>query len=77
MESENSLHELHNCGHTITAFGEMLRFSKILVANRGEIASRIIRTTKRMGIQSLVVCNPIDMNARYVQEVGSGILRLQ
>ena len=47
----------------------MLRFSKILVANRGEIASRIIRTTKRMGIQSLVVCNPVDMDANYVKEV--------
>ena len=47
----------------------MLRFSKILVANRGEIASRIIRTTKKMGIQSLVVCNPVDMDANYVKEV--------
>ena len=47
----------------------MHRFSKILIANRGEIASRIIRTTKDMGIKSLVVCNPLDTESNYVNEV--------
>ena len=47
----------------------MLRFSKVLIANRGEIASRIIRTTKQMGIKSLAICNDIDKNSRYVKEV--------
>ena len=47
----------------------MHRFSKILIGNRGEIASRIIRTTKQMGIKSLVVCNNVDLQSNYVHEV--------
>lgn len=49
----------------------MLRFSKVLVANRGEIASRIIRTTKNMGIKSIALCNDIDKNSSYIKEVSN------
>lgn len=41
-------------------------FNKILIANRGEIASRIIRTCKRMGIQTIAVYSEADQSAPYV-----------
>ena len=47
----------------------MLRLSKLLVANRGEIASRIIRTAKKLGIKTIAVCNDNDVHANYVSEV--------
>lgn len=42
-------------------------FKKILIANRGEIACRIIRTARAMGIQSVAVHSDIDRNAQHVQ----------
>ena len=41
-------------------------FNKILVANRGEIACRIIHTAKRLGIRSVAVYSDADINARHV-----------
>ncbi len=41
-------------------------FSKILIANRGEIALRIIRTAKRMGIRTVAVYSEADTNALHV-----------
>ncbi|MEH6942825.1 acetyl-CoA carboxylase biotin carboxylase subunit [Bacillus sp. JJ722] len=41
-------------------------FSKILISNRGEIASRIIRTCKRLGIQSVAVYSEADREAPFV-----------
>src|SRR5438034_10532817 len=42
-------------------------FSKILIANRGEIALRIIRACREMGIQSAVVYSTADKDAAYLQ----------
>src|SRR3954471_18744671 len=42
-------------------------FSKILIANRGEIALRIIRACREMGIQTAVVYSTADREAAYVQ----------
>lgn len=42
-------------------------FSKILIANRGEIAVRIIKTCKRMGVKTCVVFSDADRFARHVQ----------
>ena len=47
----------------------MLRLSKLFIANRGEIASRIIRTAKNLGIKTIAVCNPNDQSSKYIQEV--------
>ena len=42
-------------------------FNKILIANRGEIACRVIRTAARMGIQTVAVYSDADRNAMHVQ----------
>lgn len=42
-------------------------FDKILIANRGEIACRIIRTAKAMGIQTVAVYSDTDANAPHVE----------
>jgi len=41
-------------------------FSKILIANRGEIACRVIRTAQRMGISTVAVFSEADANAMHV-----------
>src|SRR5215211_5750091 len=41
-------------------------FSRILIANRGEIAVRIIRACREMGIESVAVYSDADARARHV-----------
>ena len=43
-------------------------FSRILIANRGEIAVRVIRTLRTMGIESVAVYSDADAGARHVAE---------
>jgi 3-methylcrotonyl-CoA carboxylase alpha subunit len=42
-------------------------FTKILIANRGEIACRIIKTARRMGIRTVAVYSEADAGARHVR----------
>ena len=42
-------------------------FKKILIANRGEIALRIIRTAKRMGLRTIAVYSDFDKQALHVK----------
>lgn len=44
-----------------------MSFSKILIANRGEIALRIIRTCEEMGIATVAVHSTVDRSALHVQ----------
>ncbi|KAA6456665.1 urea carboxylase [Acidobacteria bacterium AB60] len=48
-------------------------FKKILVANRGAIASRILRTAKAMGIASVAVYSDADRDARHVLEADEAV----
>lgn len=43
-------------------------FEKLLVANRGEIARRVIRTAKRLGIHTVAVCSDVDVEAPFARE---------
>jgi propionyl-CoA carboxylase alpha chain len=45
---------------------EKKMFTKILIANRGEIACRVIATAKRMGIATVAVYSEADRNSRHV-----------
>ena len=42
-------------------------FSKILIANRGEIACRVIKTANKMGIKTVAVYSDADREALHVQ----------
>ena len=42
-------------------------FNRILIANRGEIACRVIKTARRMGIESVAIYSDADANALHVQ----------
>lgn len=48
-------------------------FKKILIANRGEIASRIIRSCQELGLQTLAVYAPIDRGLPFVTEADQAI----
>lgn len=47
---------------------------KLLVANRGEIASRIIRTCKKMNIETVAVFSEADRDAKFVEEADESYL---
>jgi len=45
----------------------MTRFASLLVANRGEIALRIMRTARRMGLRTIAVYSEGDRDARHAR----------
>src|SRR5580693_8548070 len=49
-------------------------FKRILIANRGEIACRIIKTARRMGIATVAVYSEADRNALHVEMADDAVL---
>ncbi|QNL18927.1 acetyl/propionyl/methylcrotonyl-CoA carboxylase subunit alpha [Hyphobacterium sp. CCMP332] len=49
-------------------------FETLLIANRGEIARRVMRTAKRMGIRTVAVYSEADAEAPHVKEADAAVL---
>ena len=48
-------------------------FKKILIANRGEIACRVIKSARAMGIQTVAVYSDADAQALHVREADEAV----
>ncbi|XP_041646249.1 propionyl-CoA carboxylase alpha chain, mitochondrial [Cheilinus undulatus] len=56
-----------NVKYTTVSNSNEKTFDKILIANRGEIACRVIKTCKKMGIQTVAVHSDVDSSAVHVK----------
>ncbi len=53
--------------HTLSPLPRAVRFDSVLIANRGEIALRVMRTAKRMGLATIAVYSDADASALHVR----------
>ena len=59
-------HSRRSFGITNTTFPKT--FDKILIANRGEIARRVIKSCRKMGIKTVAVYSDADIHGMFVKE---------
>lgn len=57
----------------MTKLNEMQKFNRILIANRGEIACRVIKTARAMGFSTVAICSEADKAARHVRMADAAV----
>ena len=50
-----------------------VEISTLLIANRGEIAVRVIRTARRMGVRTVAICTELDLSAPHVRAADASV----
>ena len=83
-----AMHQSMVFGRTTTAIAQLSRgalatkkpvpdlVDKVLIANRGEIALRVIRTAKKLGIRTVSIFSDVDRHAMHVRMVARHVIML-